>query len=84
MWVFCASRALHQLQVSFCGLLSLLVSLSLNAAPLPVQIQNKSALYGKYEAGNKLDMTQFADQLGAMGLRGGAPGAVIADELFER
>ncbi len=49
-----------------------------------MQIQNKSALYGKYEAGNKLDMTQFADQLGAMGLRGGAPGAVIADELFER
>ena len=52
--------------------------------PPALQIQNKSALYGKYEAGNKLDMTQFADQLGSMGLRGGAPGGVIAEELFDR
>jgi hypothetical protein len=35
-------------------------------SPRVPQIQNKSRLYGKYEAGNKLDMAQFAEHLGML------------------
>jgi hypothetical protein len=47
------------------------------------QIQKKTALYGKFEAGNKLDMDQFAECL--EGKRAGdASGVVTRDVLFGR
>ena len=74
------ARFVTQKQLASTLLLMLLLLLLL--LPPWSQIQNKSALYGRYEAGNKLDMAQFAAELDKMEL--GQPGTAIAERLFTR
>lgn len=46
------------------------------------QVQKKTANYGKFEAGNKLDMEQFAEVL--HGRKDGMSGKDILESLFTR
>ena len=47
------------------------------------QIQKKTALYGKFEAGNKLDMDQFAEVLEGR-KPGDGSGVITRDAIFAR